>query len=181
MRKNLATWVLSIDPSINYLGWALWKKGKLHQYGLLTSTTITGDNKLQMLTRCREMIEGLWDVLDKFNVTNVQIVTEIPDNFGAAGYMSRESGAISKLYFLAGMIFNMTDDVHTYLPREWKGTMNKCICTMRLSQIPAYKKILLGNGIVKCKVCKNMHPPFLLRHDITDAIGVGQKYIHGKI
>ena len=178
----MKSYVLSIDPSINNLGWAIFYKKKLKKYGMLHPDLKSAD----YMVKCREMIIKLKGLCKDIpgGMSNMQIVVEVPDHFATAGFMSRESGAVQKLTFLAGMIYNMQPDVVGYFPRVWKGNLKKHTCALRLAKIDRfYSKIMLGDKpkIEYCSDCDVQHPKIILRHDTIDAIGIGHKYIWGKI
>jgi len=184
-------YTLSIDPSINFLGWAIFDEKKLVKYGLLTPKVKSSD----YLVKCREMVVNINTIvathcpLPKIHSNNyfdyAQLVVEVPDHFATAGFMSRESGAVQKLTFLAGMIYNMAPDTIGYFPRVWKGNIPKHMCALRLAKLSKhYEFIFFGKPPYKkvyCKDCDVDHYPIILRHDIIDAIGLAHKFLFGKI
>jgi len=174
MRK----YILSIDPSINNVGWALSKNKKLIKWGIIHPSK---DKKETYLKKCRDVTDQITTLL--VAQYPIQLVTEIPDHFGDSGYMARESGAILKLAFIAGMIFNITDNVITYTPNQWKGQIPKHVMTMRLCKNEPYKsmKIVDWKDVYFCKECGVKHPRVIMDHNIIDAIGINHKHVWGKL
>lgn len=161
-------YTIAIDPSINDCGLAIFNGKKL----IIKSLLKPDSKKDHYLDKCRSMISQIESIRDNYG-NDYQIVTEIPMHFGSSverGNLARESGAIYKLTFLCGMIYNIDNDVIGYEPREWKGQMPKDVVARRLQK--EYPKENIFN------IKKNK---FIIDHNIADAIGIGHFYIHGKI
>jgi hypothetical protein len=171
-------YVLSIDPSINNVGWALSKNKKLIKWGIIHPAK---DKKKTYLDKCKDIISQIIEIYS--DLPDVQLVTEIPDHFGTSGYIARESGAILKLAFIAGMIYNIDSDVVSYTPNQWKGQLPKHVMTMRLCKNEPYKsmKIVDWKDIYYCKECKVKHPKILFDHNIIDGIGINHFHVWGKL
>ena len=164
-------YVMSIDPSLNSLGLAVFENKKLSDHLLIKSTTV--ERAKDEFVRARVMVEKIRDIYKKFGGKNeVQLVTEVPQHFGVAGYLARESGAVFKLTFLCGMLFNMDETVIGYQPRQWKGQLPKEVVGRRLQQL--YPKL----KIVKKE---NDKTKFVMDHNIVDAIGIGHFHIYRRI
>ena len=170
-------YVVAIDPSINNVGCAVFEKmvsgAKLIDKIIIHPSKFAKNGNYQ--EKSRDIIGQIVRVMDAvskldFPHNDVQLVTEIPQSFGVSGSLSRESGAMLKLTFIAGMIFNITDTVVSYEPNQWKGQMPKDVVARRLQRYYPKEKIY----DVKRK-------KFIMDHNIVDAIGIGHKFIHGDI
>jgi len=158
--------LLAIDPSINNLGCAVFRKktGRLLSAELLhppKDCEDLEDKSFALYCQIRDQIK-------KHDVT--ELVIETPDHWNVAGYMSRESGAIYKLTFLVGMLYSLrwSFPVIAVIPRAWKGQLPKEVTKNRLreSYVPCYYTKREWNR---------------LDHNIADAIGVGHWRIHGRV
>ena len=157
---------IAIDPSINNLGIAIFLDDVLHTYDLVhPQANLTGEKDYTL--KARDMMNKIRAILNKVKEidSKVQLVTEIPDHFGDSGrgYIARETGAILKLSFVCGMICGLSEDTIVYKPSAWKGQMSKEVVRARLVRQYPDKEIEY------------------LDHNIVDAIGIGQKYIFGKV
>lgn len=133
---------LSVDPSINNMGIAVWKSRKLVYWDLLHPTIKTTDYKskaINLFTQIKDIYEELKDC---------QIICEGQQSFGPIrGFMARESGSIQKLYFVTGLIASFSDTL-IVTPAEWKGQMSKEICANRLDKLyPEIKPKELDNNV----------------------------------
>lgn len=155
--KNKDVYILSIDPSINFCGYAIHKNKDLYECKLLRSLSVHKD----FIDKSKYMVNNLKDTVSKLLALKgkVIIITEIPQYWGVAGFMARESGAIAKLMFLCGMIVSISNTVITLTPQDWKGQLPKDVVNNRL------RKIYPTINIAK------------LNHNIVDAIGIGNFYI----
>lgn len=158
--KNNVCYIVSIDPSINFCGYAIHKNNTLIEYKLLRSSV----KHVDFIEKSKYMSNKLKDVIDKLTMLKgqVQVITEIPQYWGVAGFMARESGAISKLMFLCGMIVGLRNNVITLTPQDWKGQLPKEVVNNRLRKI--YPNVDIKQ----------------LNHNIVDAIGIGHYYITNK-
>ena len=147
---------LAIDPSINFCGTADFKGKQLFHSELLQPDHVGKQGTY--LDKCVDIYNQLEAISELYDV----LILEIPEHWGAAGYLSRESGAIFKVTFLCGMIFTLPN-VTTYTPSEWKGQLPKEVVRNRLAKI--YPKVVTKK----------------LNHNIMDAIGIGHRHIYGKI
>jgi len=166
-------YVVAIDPSINSVGCAIFKK-KTKQ---LVAKILLHPGKISKesyLSKARDIIDQITDVMFKYDTRpgypSVQLVTEIPQHFGVGGYMARESGAILKLTFIAGMIYNITDTVISYEPNQWKGQLPKDVVARRL------QKLYPEENIYDVKKKK-----FIMDHNVVDACAIGHVYLYGHI
>ena len=154
---------MGIDPSINDCGVSVFDGKKCVFYKLLHPTK---DSK-EFQTKSLSLFADIIQLLDQFNVKH--IILEIPEYWGTAGFIARESGSLFKMSFLCGMIYTVNlygeTTVSLITPRKWKGQMPKEVCRNRLkkhyiSYIPDFMK---------------------LNHNIVDAIGLGHYYVHGRV
>lgn len=165
-------YLVSIDPSINFLGYAVFENKELIEYDLLKSKV----REDHYLDKCREMVKSIIDICEYtsqelFPWNDLQIVTEIPQHFGSGaerGYLARESGSVFKLTFLCGMIYNIKNNVVSYEPRQWKGQLPKDVVARRLQK--HYLKIKIFSK-----------DKFILDHNICDAIAIGHFHLWGKL
>lgn len=152
--------LIAIDPSINYMGVAVF-----------TGKTLTLHELLQPQTTSDDYIEKSWSmylqvriILERFEVD--RIILEVPDNFGVAGYHARETGSIQKLTFVCGIMYSLRvyTKIKTVLPRQWKGQLSKEAVYNRLDKLKIY--------------------PFSfhdINNNIADAIAIGHSVIYGKV
>lgn len=178
---EISKYTIAIDPSINYCGLAVYKKKVLVEYELLRPSKDLRNS--HYLMKCRDMIGQIElyykSYLKKGHVT---LVTEIPQHFGAAGYLARESGSVFKLTFICGMIFNIAKDTVAYEPQEWKGQLPKCVVRKRLSTDKQLSKLdLYGTKTILCPDCGRKHKEHTMDHNILDAIAIGYKHIFGRV
>ena len=151
--------ILSIDPSINFCGYAVHtNKGALIEYDIILSNKKL---KEDFVSKSRDIVGQIIQIIEKYS--NIQLVLEMPQYWGVAGYLARESGAIFKLTFLCGMICGLQKDIVTVVPQKWKGQMPKHVMQNRLQKY--YPKINFKET----------------NHNILDAIGIGYYYINGKV
>lgn len=148
--------ILSIDPSINQCGWAVFTDNKLRLYGLLSSELKDAD----YIEKSRAIFARIKTNAKKYKVD--VIVLEVPEHFGVSGYIARESGSIFKLTFLCGMICSL-DNVVTTPPRGWKGQLPKEV--MRNRYIKEWPQLDIAN----------------MDHNTLDAIGIGRWYANKKV
>lgn len=162
-------YVISIDPSINACGYAIHEvsTGKLVDYGLISPKhAMRAKDKLNdYLSKSRYVMDQVKELLDAYD--NIELVTEVPDHWGAQGYEARESGSIYKLTFVCGMICALSKDVMTYLPREWKGQRSKDVMRRRLGKFFKDEKIKLDVDEIN--------------HNVLDAIQIGRHHIGKRI
>lgn len=156
---------ISIDPSINNCGIAIFLDDVLHTADLIhPQSNLAGE---EYTIRARDIINKIRAIYNKVKTIDdkVMLITEIPDHFGDSGrgYIARETGAILKLSFICGMICGLTENTITYKPLTWKGQMSKEVVRARLMRVYPDKQIEY------------------MDHNIVDAIGIGHKYIFGKV
>jgi len=168
-------YVIAIDPSINNVGCAIFKKSNKELFAKMIIHPSKFVKKGSYLEKARDVCSQIVSIMGDYSefrtpFNDIQLVTEIPQHFGVGGYLARESGSILKLTFIAGMIYNITDNVVSYEPNQWKGQLPKDVVARRLQKL--YPKEELFDSKTK---------KFILDHNIVDAIGIGHKYLYGKV
>lgn len=157
--------LMSIDPSINNLGMAIWdvKEKKVIFYKLLHPTkdfrTNEYDKSWSMLQEVKKWVNIY--VINK-------IIMEIPEHWAVAGFEAREKGSMTKLMFVCGMIYSLRDIVESFelvTPRGWKGQLPKQVVENRL------RDTYLAMGIDLSKINDN----------VVDAIGIGHYKLFGRV
>lgn len=159
-------YILSIDPSIRACGIAIFKDKQLIRYELIQPSKEYMNDAADVnawYMRAFYVWVHLKELYQHYaKMDKIKVVLEVPEYWNVAGFAARESGSIFKLSFLCGMIYTL-GDIQLYTPRQWKGQMNKLVVANRLSL--HYTKIDFKE----------------LDHNIADAIGIGRKYLFGRI
>ncbi len=154
--------LMSIDPSINNLGVAVFEGQKLILYKLLHPSKDCRD------TPYDKAISLFNKIKDDIKVWSVRrLILEIPEYWAVAGFHARETGAIFKLTFVCGALCTLVNDLEelkVVTPREWKGQLPKNVVANRLrdSYLP---------DVDLTKINEN----------VMDAIGIGHFYLYGKV
>jgi hypothetical protein len=157
--------LMSLDPSINNLGMAIWDapKKEVIMYTLVHPTKDAKDNEfdksLSMLRQVKKQIQA-------YAVDG--IIMETPETWAVAGYQARETGSMTKLAFVCGMLCSLCEEVGFYrvvIPREWKGQLSKEVMCNRLEKHYLARKIDLLN----------------MDSNIADAIGIGHFQLYGRV
>ena len=159
--------ILAIDPSINSCGTAVFNEDdkKLVFYKLIKSVD-TSDSKdvFGYASKAKQIVLQLQHlVINKYSIN--KIILEVPEYWRIEGFAARESGSISKLTFICGMIYNINDDIEytLYVPRMWKKQLPKEVVNNRLRKV--YTNIDIAHT----------------DHNVVDAIGIGHYYLHGNV
>ena len=166
------SYLLAIDPSINNCGVAVFnKKSKTLEDAILIHPD-------KVVTRDGEFYDKAFSIFNKVDIIRkkckvTEVACELPDHWAVAGFAARESGSITKLSFICGLLYGMRNDVDKFtfvLPRGWKGQLSKDIMKNRIERDYAGK----GKHYTKDE-WKD------LDHNVCDAIGIGHWKIHGKV
>lgn len=165
--------LLSIDPSINYCGVAIFD---IKTKALLHAELVSPD---KVLKRDGEFYDKAHSVFEQVSVLRekwgaVAIACELPDHWSVAGHMARESGSITKLSFICGMFYQMRNSVQRFvfaLPREWKGQLSKDVMKNRIEKTYV--------GIKDWQYSSKEWDA--LNHNVCDAIGIGHWSLHGRV
>jgi len=147
--------IITIDPSINFTGYAIYNDTKLNNYGLLNPKLNNTFNE-EYIDKSFSIFSQIKSKYKKEKID--KIILEVPEHFGVSGYLARESGSIFKLTFLCGMICSLKE-VITVPPRGWKGQLPKHV--MRNRFIKKFPQLDIEN----------------INHNVLDAIGIGIWYI----
>lgn len=147
---------IAIDPSINFCGYATFYKGQLVDQGLIKPPPIIDD----WIEKAKSVFNQIISI--KNNEHLDYIVSEIPEHWGTAGFLARESGSIFKLTFLCGILASYNNTVFI-TPSTWKKQLPKHVVQNRMDRI--YTQLSIKK----------------MNHNIVDAIGIGHFHIYGKI
>lgn len=157
--------VLTIDPAIGSLGWALWKRRAWENTKPVPSFTGLLEQKgsENWWERSFFQASALEKSLKNFGMS--EVYCEMPEFFGTAGgFAAAQTDSLQKLCYLVGQLgFIFRDKGADFYPikvTEWKGQLSKEVVMMRVIQI-------LGS-----ENCRNF------KKDIWDAVGIGL-YIKG--
>lgn len=156
--------LMSIDPSINNVGIAIWElPNGLMMHRLLHPKVNARDNEFDKSLSIVDQIKE-WMKVYAIN----RMILEVPAHWAVKGYEARESGSIAKLCVVVGMIYSLKhelDELRVVKPHEWKGQLSKEVMVNRLQ--PAYEAIDIDLGA--------------LNPNVADAIGIGHFYITGRV
>jgi hypothetical protein len=150
--------MLTIDPGLRTLGWALWTGDRLEAAGLVRRDT-GGRGPEQWAAMAR----GLYTSITPYRVLRpVTLVCEIPQVY------RRGKCNPADLIELAGVVGACVGQLNVLscegvLPAAWKGQVPK-----RIHQ----KRILGRLGPEEAKVVTSIMPEGL-RHNAIDAVGIG--------
>ncbi len=156
--------LMSIDPSINNVGVAIWElPSTLVEYKLLHPKV---KNRIDEYDKSLSILDQIKELKNEFNVN--RIILEVPAHWAVAGFEARETGSIAKLMLVVGLIYSLRhelDELKVVKPHEWKGQTPKHVMVNRL------KDDYLAVGVDLEKVNPN----------VADAIGIGHFYITGSV
>ena len=162
--------LISIDPSINNVGIAIWELPKLGYLinGLMMHKLVHPkvgqrsneyDKSLSVLDQIKELIQ-------EYEVN--RMILEVPEHWAVAGFEARETGSIAKLMLVVGLIYSLKhelDELKIVKPREWKGQLPKDVMENRLRD----DYLAIGVNLAA------------LNPNVVDAIGIGHFYITGSV
>lgn len=157
--------LMSIDPSINNLGVAVWNVSdkKVIFYGLVRPVKEFRENEFE---KSWFMMQEIKRLIKSYVVSDV--IMEIPEHWAVAGFEAREKGSMTKLMFVCGMLYSLRDVVYSFdlvVPRKWKGQLPKDVVANRL-----YKNYLsMGIDL------KNIN------NNVLDAIAIGHYKLYGGV
>jgi len=164
--------LMSIDPSINNLGMAIWdiSTKKLVLWKLVHPKVDMRRNEYEKALSMSDQLRE-WS---KIYVVN-HMVLEVPEHWAVGGFEARETGSIAKLCFVCGLIYGMQYSMETcelVSPRGWKGQMPKEVMANRLQDEYWAKYQIDMNGTATDKK---------LNENVSDAIGIGHYKIFGSV
>jgi len=163
--------LMSIDPSINNMGMAIWDipTKKLMLWKLVHPKV---DKRKNEYEKSLSMSDQLREWARTYAVNNM--ILEVPDHWSVGGFEARESGSIAKLCFVCGLIYGMQYDMETFewvLPRGWKGQLPKAVVANRLQSEYVPYGIDMTGEITGTKMNEN----------VMDAIAIGHFKIFGSV
>lgn len=158
--------LISIDPSINNLGIAVWDvlDKKLLAHALMHPERGKRLNEFDKSLSMLNQIKTLW--IQEYSVN--RMILEIPEYWAVGGFQARETGSMSKLMFVCGMIYSLKNDLEELklvTPREWKGQLPKEVVANRLEDH------YLPLGIDLAQMDMNE----------ADGIEIGHFYLYGSV
>lgn len=157
--------LMSIDPSVNNLGMAIWdvNEKNLLLWKLLHPEVGQRrnefDKSLSMLNQVKQWIQTY--------AVN-RIIMETPEHWVVGGFQARETGSMTKLAFVCGMLCSLVNDLQEFkvvTPAEWKGQLPKEVVANRL------KDHYLPLGVNLTEIDAN----------VADAIEIGHFYLYGDV
>lgn len=164
---------MSIDPSINNLGMAIWD--------ISTKTLLLWklvhpkpDRRKNEYEKSVSMCDQLREWAKTYAVNNV--LMEVPSHWAVGGFEARETGSIAKLCFVCGLIYGMRydekiEEFKVVKPSDWKGQIPKHVMANRLHDEYVKYGIDMNGTITDTKLNEN----------VADAIGIGHYYLFGSI
>lgn len=156
--------LISIDPSINNVGVAVWElPNTLLMYKLVHPKVGCRNNEydksLSILNQIKEWIQAY--------AIN-RMILEVPAHWAVGGFEARETGSIAKLMLVVGLLYslkNELEELKIVKPHEWKGQLPKDVMENRL------RDDYLAIDVDLSKLNPN----------IVDAIGIGHYYFFGSV
>lgn len=157
--------LMSVDPSINNLGMALWDLSdtRLLLYKLVHPEIGMRSNEFD---KSRSMLDQLKKWIQTYAIN--RMIIEVPEHWAVGGFQARETGSMTKLMFVVGFLYSLVyelDEVKLVTPSGWKGQLPKEVVANRL------REHYLPLGVDLSKIDAN----------VADAIEIGHFYIHGKV
>jgi hypothetical protein len=156
--------LISIDPSINNVGVAIWElPNVLMMYKLVHPKVGCRNNEYD---KSLSILDQLKEWIRTYAVN--RMILEVPAHWAVAGFEARETGSIAKLMLVVGLIYSLKhelDELKIVKPHEWKGQLPKEIMVNRL------KEDYLPIGVNLEEINPN----------VADAIGIGHYYIFGSV
>jgi len=150
--------IFAIDPSINYLGWAVMELDTVVASGTINASVM---QKADFVERLGWMTAALQDVVEDFEFDH--IVIERPEQWGA--YKSMASGASGSLQMLTlivgaltywAVIMSGVENTRLITVTQWKGQTPKHITKRRMEE--------------------KYHTRFKTDHE-ADAVGIGSYFL----
>jgi Holliday junction resolvasome RuvABC endonuclease subunit len=115
--------VLSIDPSINFPGYAVFENKRLVEYGV--KKTWTGRVKTPDQARLRKLLCDVGDLCYRFN-PDVVVIEDY--QFRQGDVRGRNKDHIKKMIWSIGVVVVAVPEqfeIVTFKPHEWKGRKSK--------------------------------------------------------
>jgi hypothetical protein len=161
--------LMSIDPSINNLGVAVWDitSKKLLMWKLIHPKI---GHRESEYTKALSMSDQLREIAQTYIVNRV--ILEVPEHWSVGGFEARETGSIAKLCFVCGLLYGMQYQMEEFglvTPRGWKGQLPKPVVANRLRE--EYLKYGIDLSSWMDTVMEN----------VADAIEIGHYKIFGSV
>ena len=161
--------LMSIDPSINNLGVAIWDipSKKLLMWELIHPKVGQRQNEY---VKALSMSDQLRERAKMYAVNRV--ILEVPEHWAVGGFEARETGSIAKLCFVCGLLYGMQYEMEEFdlvVPRGWKGQLPKDVMANRL------RDVYLSYGIDLSEWAGTV------MENVGDAIGIGHYKIYGSV
>lgn len=159
---------MAIDPSINTMGVAFYDKKELIAAELWKPEKEFKQSEHYIKTG--DMVSRL---MERAILEHVQhVILEVPEYWGADGFVARESGSIAKMMFLCGGLYcrliDLGIEMRLVSPRQWKGQLPKNVVRNRL------ERVFVPNYYTKTE-WKD------LDHNVMDAVAIGHFHITGRV
>ena len=174
VKKNQRHRLMTIDPSINNLGMAIWdiSTKALLLWKLVHPKT---DRQKDEYEKSVSMCDQLRAWAKEYSVT--EILMEVPEHWAVGGFEARETGSIAKLCFVCGLIYGMQYEMEEFdlvSPRGWKGQLPKDVMANRLQDEYWTKYQIDMTG-------KYLGTKKRLNGNVADAIGIGHFRLFGSV
>lgn len=165
---------MSLDPSINNLGMAIWDipTKKLLSWKLVhPKPDCRKDEYMKSVSMCDQL--RAW--AKEYGVR--EMLMEVPEHWAVGGFEARETGSIAKLCFVCGLIYGMQYNMDRFdlvSPRGWKGQLPKDVMANRLQDEywTKYQIDMTGEHVGVQK---------RLNANVADAIGIGHFKLFGGV
>lgn len=156
--------LMSVDPSINNVGIAIWElpNGLMFYQLLHPKVGKRGDEYEKSLS----ILDQVKELIVQYEVN--RMILEVPEHWSVAGFEARETGSIAKLMLVVGLLYSLKhelEELKIVKPREWKGQTPKRVMCNRLHDD------YINIGV-------DLHE---INPNVADAIGLGHYYITGSI
>lgn len=161
--------LMSIDPSINNLGVAIWDipTKTLMMWKLIHPKIGERENEY---TKALSMSDQLRELAKTYIVNRV--VLEVPEHWAVGGFEARETGSIAKLCFVCGLLYGMQyfmEEFELVTPRGWKGQLPKPVVANRLRKEYLKYEIDLSKWMGT------------VNENVADAIEIGHYKLFGSV
>jgi len=131
----MINYFVTIDPSINNLGYAIWDNhNQVHAFGLISCR-----KKIAYPDKALAVSQALYRVLTEFHHQISHVIVELPEQWtGGRGTKAIDSEAIQKLYYGTGSIVatlhRLCCQIWYVTPKRWKGQVPKHLTVRRAKQ-----------------------------------------------
>lgn len=158
--------LMSLDPSINNCGMAIWEMGSKTLLARALLHPKKG-NKNNEYDKSESILEQIRAFLSTYGITHM--ILEVPEHWAVGGFEARETGSIAKLCFVCGMIYSLKNQMEEFqlvVPRAWKGQL---------------KKEIVANRLKDEYIQKYDFDMTEIDANVMDAIGIGHFKLFGRV